>query len=133
MASTDATFDSEIFRKDHPMILASRRDLASIKSIKLAYDAGGYKAGQVLALNTVTGYRQDYVDGQGSGIGTADCVLLDPHPVEDFSSSSDFKVARGVFGGELNEDLLTGLDAAAKVDLKGRTIVTARGTNIFKF
>jgi len=133
MANTDAQFDGEIFRKDHPMILAARRDLASIKSIKLFYNASGYKAGTVLGLNSVSGYRQAYDDGASSGLNTADCILLDDHPVEDFKSSTDFVVSRGVFGGEVFKDLLTGYDAAAGVDLKARTIVTANGTNILKF
>jgi hypothetical protein len=133
MGNTDAKFSGSIFRKDHPMILASRRDLASIKPIKLAYNSDGYAAGTVLAFNTSTSKYVKYVDGQANGVGTAAAILFMDVPVEDFSSSADFKVERAIFGGEVFYSLLTGIDAAGIVDLAAKRIKTATGNDILKF
>ncbi len=130
---SDLNFNGEIFRKDHPIILAARRDLASLKPVRLAYNASGYVAGQVLGRNTVSGYYENYNDGGASGLETAAAVLFETVEVDLFASTGDTRIARGIFGGEVFEDKLTGLDAAAKVDFASRTIVDATGVSIMKF
>lgn len=129
----DAKVNQEIFRKNHPIIIASNRHLASILPVRLAYNADGYVAGQVLARNTTSGLHAKYDDGASSGLNTAVGVLFEDVPVEKFASSSDTVLARGIFGGELFEAKLTGLDANAKTDLKSRSITDARGVVTLKF
>ena len=133
MSSTDANFNGQIFRKDNPMILASRRELASIKPIKLAYDAAGYVAGQVLAFNTSTNMHCKYVNSGSNGTGTAVGILFFDVDVSDFSSSADFKIERGIVGGEVFYSLLTGIDSTAITNLGARRIKTATGNDILKF
>lgn len=133
MANTDAKFSGEIFRKNHPQILAQNRHLASIMPVRLAYDAAGYKAGQVLAQNSVSKEYAKYVDGAASGLGTAASILFEEHPVSDFESATGSVLAKGIMGGEVFEDKLTGLDAAAKTDLGARTIEDATGIKVLKF
>lgn len=129
----DSKFDTEIFRKDHPQILAANRHLASIKPVRLAYNASGYKAGTVLAKNSVSGLFQAYNDAGSSGLNTATCILFEAVDVSSFADSSDSALARGIWGGEVFEDKLVGIDANGKTDLNGRSIVDSTGVNIFKF
>lgn len=136
MSSQDMKFSGEIFRKDHPMILACNRHLATILPVRLQYDSGGYKAGVVLARQTsgaASGTYTKYSDSAGSGIGTAAAILFQDVDVSDFADASDTVLARGIFGGEVFEDKVTGLDANGKTDLGSRSIVDASGAQILKF
>lgn len=129
VSSQDAVVNTEIFRKNHPIILACNRHLATLLPARMAYVADGYVAGQVVARNAVTGNYEKYVDGSASGIGTAAGVLF-----QDVSpASGDTEIARVIFGGEVFEAKLTGLDAAAIVDLKARSITDATGVAVLKF
>lgn len=129
----DAKVDNEIFRKDHPMILAANRHLTSIKSARLAYDSGGYVAGQVLGKNSVSSEFADYADAGASGLDTAVGILLEDVPVEAFPSTTGSAMARMVVGGEVFEAKCTTLTSSAKTDLNGRSIVDSSGVTIFKF
>ena len=126
-----STFDLEVTRKNAKNILATNRHHALILAGRLRYLANGYKAGTVLALNSVDGLLDAYDDAvAASGVDTAVGVLL--VEMVDLSASEN-PLAPVVYGGELLEDKLVGLDANAKTDLKSRTIVAADGTNILKF
>ena len=133
MANLDAKVNNEIFRKDHPQILASNRHLATLRGVRLRYDSGGYKAGQVLGLNTTSNTFMDYNGSGSSGEDTAKCILFEDVPVEAFPSSTGTAVARGIFGGEVYEDLLLDLDSNAKTDLGARSIEGSDGVAILKF
>lgn len=133
MANIDARFNGEIFRKDHPMIIAQNRQLASILPVRLAYNASGYVAGRVLGRNTTSGYFENYDGGASSGLDTASCVLFESHDVTEFQSATGTVIARGIFRGDVYKDLLLGLDAGAETDLNSRTIVDATGINILSF
>ncbi len=136
MAGQDMKFSGEIFRKNHPIILSTNRHLATILPVRLQYDAAGYSAGEVIARQTsgaASGTHLAYDDNASSGINVAVGILMEDIPVEAFPSSTGTQVARAIFGGEVFEDKLVGLDAAAKVDLKSRSIVDATGTTILKF
>jgi hypothetical protein len=133
MSGQDAKFSGQIFRKDFPMIIAQNRHLASIVPARIAYQSSGYKAGTVLALNSVSNQFAPYDDTASSGLNTAVGVLFKPVEVEDFPSATGSQMARMIIGGELYEDKLVGLDAAAKVDLKSRTVTDTSGTKILKF
>jgi len=133
MANLDALFNGEIFRKDHPIIIAQNRHLATISPVRLAYHASGYEAGRVLARNSVSGYYERYDNGASSGLDTATSVNLDAVDATDFPSTTGTVLARAVFGGELYESKLAGLDANAKTDLGSRSLVLADGTTVLKF
>ncbi len=129
-------FQSPIFRHDQPNIIAKNPQRANIDGVALAYDSGGYVAGQVLAKNSTSGLYQKYSDNASSGVGTAVCVLLD-NLRSDYTTAASGDVgtqfARGVFGGEVFKDNLTGLDADAVTDLGGRTYSDFAGNNILTF
>lgn len=133
MANLDAAFNPSVFRKDMPMILATNRHLATLLPVRLAYDAAGYLAGQLLALNTVSGLFQKYSSGGASGTGTAACFLFAPIPVDEFPSATGTAMERGVFGGELYNSKLVGVDGTATTQLGARVITDSSGTAIFKF
>jgi hypothetical protein len=133
MSATDIKFSSEIFRKDHPMVLAKNRHLASIASVRLAYDAAGYEAGRVIARNSVTGLFQKYDNGGASGLDSAVAVLFEEVKSTEFASTGDSLIARGIMRGEVFEAKLTGLDANAKTDLNGRSYTDADGVVVFSF
>jgi hypothetical protein len=133
MSDLDAKFDGSIFRKDHRIILSGNRVLASILGIRVAYNSSDLLAGTVLARNTTSGLYQPYVLSGASGTGTAACVLFEDKLNSDFASSADNLVARGIFGGEVFQAKLIGLDSGAISDLKARQIVDAAGDQILKF
>jgi hypothetical protein len=136
MASLDVKFNSEVFRKDHPMVIATNRQSAVLLPVRVKWKSGGYAAGTVLARNTTNGVYETYVDGTGSGIGTAACVLFEQLAAEDFDaqSAAGSTTAVGIFGGcTVYVDKLVGLDAAAKTDLGAREIVDATGVATLKF
>lgn len=127
-------FNADIFHFNQPMVMANGRGSASLLPIVLRYHADGYEAGTVLARNTTDGLYQRYVDGTGSGIGDAACVLFFPVPVEDFGGATGTQGAVGIFGRcDLYLDKLVGYDAAAKADLGGREITDGSGTALFQF
>ena len=130
MGNLDATFNSEVFRKNHALILASNRGQASIKPVRLAYQADGYVAGQVLARNSVSGYYAAYASGGSSGLDTAVGILFDS---VDEAASSGTSVGQMIVRGEVFEDNLTDLDADAKTDLGSRSIISGTGNTILLF
>lgn len=121
----DAQFSGEAFRKNHPMIIASNRHLASIQSVRLA--EGNYLAGQVISYDSADGLYKKY--SEVSGTKTADAVLF----TDVQSASGTTSLERGIFSGEVYEDLLIDLNAQAKTDLGAKTIVNAEGLTILKF
>lgn len=134
MSATDPRFKSEVFRKDHPIIIAQNRQLASIVPVRLAYNASGYKAGRVLGRNSTSLMFQNYDDAASSGLNTAVGVLFEDVDVTEFDGGSTGScTARMVVGGELFKDKLLGLDAAAETDLKARTIIDATAVSVLKF
>lgn len=132
MASTtdlDAVSSTEIFRKDAPIILACNRHHATLLPVRLAFDAANYLAGQVIALNTVSGLYVKYASGGASGTGTAAAILF-----EDASpASGDTDLARGIFEGIVFQGKLTGLDAGAITNLGARSVTDSTGVQILIF
>lgn len=133
MSNTDAKFTDPIFRKDHPMVLAKNRHQASLMPVVLKYSATDYPAGQVVARNTVSGLYEKYVNGGASGTGTAVGVLFETKIVEDFASTGATVTARVITKGEVFENLLTGLDSAAKTSMNARSLVDGMGNQILSF
>lgn len=136
MSSIDVKFSGEIFRKDFPLVIASNRASAILRPVRLRYNSGGYLAGTVISRNTTDGFYDKYVDGAASGLGTANAILFEAHPVEDFDStaSTGSTIATGIFGGcVVYQDNLTGYDAAAGVDLNAKAFIDASGVNLLRF
>lgn len=136
MASVDANFKSSIFRFDQPLVIAMNRSSAVLIGLRLKYQSGGYAAGTVLARNTTDGLYQAYDDGGASGIDTAACVLFEAHAAEDFdgTAATSTTTAVGIFGGcAVYKDNLTGYDANALTDLKGRVVKGTTGDDLVLF
>lgn len=136
MGKTDLNFSPEIFRKDHPMVIATNRSSAILLPVRLRYDSDGYLAGQVLARNTTDGRFQKYDTGGSSGIDTAACVLFESVGAQDFdgTGATGSTTAVGIFGGcTLFEGKLIDLDSDAKTDLGAKTIIDASGVSLLKF
>lgn len=135
----DAKVNNQIKRNDFAIIIAVNRQLATILPVRLEQTASDRLAGLVLGRVTATGFYTEYNDSNSDGSEVAAAILFEDVLVEDISSASPSgsasgtAIARGVFGGEVFQDKLTGLDAAAKVDLGARTIIDASGVSILKF
>lgn len=129
ISSLDAQVNNQIFRKDQPMILACNRHLAWIAPVRMAYAAGGYPAGQVVGRITANGLYAAYNDSNSDGTQTAVGVLF----ADCTPASGDTEASRCIMGGKVFQAKLTGLDAAAIVDLKGRSIIDALGVQILSF
>lgn len=122
----DATFDGQVFRKDHPMVIVRNRHLASIIPSRLAYNADGYKAGQVIALDTDDTWKKwSLVSGTATVVG----VLF-----EDIAAlaSSGTALARGIMAGEVDKAQLIDYNAQAKTAMLAKEF-PANGVTVVKF
>lgn len=126
----DASFSTEIFRKNWPQIIALKRELAVIQPVLLAYSASGYKAGQVLAYNSVSGVYEKYSAASASYEAKA-ILPVEVKAEEQMSASAN--AAPALFSGYVYQDKLTDLDANAIADLGGKSYADASAINIFKF
>lgn len=124
----DSTFNGQIFRKDHPMVLATNRQLATIFGIRLEYNANGYPAGQVLSKDTSDGLFKKY--SLASGTYPAQCILFENI---DGPASSGTALARGIFGGLVFTGILTDYSAQAKADLSAKDLSASDGVGVTKF
>lgn len=132
----DAKVKGEIFRQDHPIILATNRHLATLLPVRLVYDASGYEAGRAVARLTSgpnSGLYTKYNNAGASGADVCAGVLFAPVEAADFPSTTGTAVARCIFGGEVFNSKLVGMDANGITDLGGRVITDASGTAILKF
>lgn len=130
MGNSLPSIDTEVFRKDHRLILARNRQLASLVPIVLEYDAAGYYAGQTIARNTTSELWTKYVAAGSSGTDTAVGILF--QDVLDMPAST---VGGGdlIVRGEVYQDNCLDLDADAITDLGGRSVVSATGSTILIF
>lgn len=131
MGNLDADFKPQIFRNDRPQVLACQRQLATLLAVRMRYRSTPYRYGTVIARNSVDGLYDAYDNAGSSGTDTAAGILKD---------TVDFGTATGgsqpvvcIAGGKVYENMVSGLDAGAKVDLKGRSFTDAEGTTIFMF
>jgi hypothetical protein len=130
MSGLDFVTSGQVFRKDHRMVLAMNRHQATIVGVRVAYDAAGYYAGQVMARNSTSGLYQKYNDAGSSGIDTAVGVLF--NDVLDMPASGT-DLGQLIVRGQVFEAACVGLDANAKTDLKARTVVDGSGVSILMF
>lgn len=129
ISSLDASVNNSIFRKDHPMILACLRHLAWIGPARMVFQVGGYAAGTVIGKVTSSGFFAAYNDSNSDGTQTAVGILFD----DCTPASGDTEVTRAILGGKVYQAKLTGLDAAAIVDLKARSVTASDGAQILSF
>lgn len=136
MGAVGGNFNSEIFRKNYPIIIATNRHTAVMLPVRLAYHADGYEAGQILAQNSTSKKYVKYNPSGASGEDTAKAVLFESKASEDFDSTAatGSTMAVAIFGGcTLYKDKLADYDADALTDLKARLIEDASGTSLFIF
>lgn len=127
----DPAVNNSIFRKDYPVILALNAHLATILPVRLDYNALGYPAGQVLCQEA-NGLFEKYSAGSGSAL-TAQCILLDTIPLEQFIAPTGTAMGRGVFGGQVYLSPLADYNATVLSNLNGRIIKDASGVQILSF
>lgn len=128
----DAKVNNSIFRKDHPIIIARNRQLASIIAARLAHDTDGYLAGQVLCRVTSTGLFGKYGAASGSSHDTT-CVLLEDVTGDQFAGSTGNALARVIAGGELFYDKLLQIDSTAVTEMNGKIVFDAQAEKILKY
>lgn len=137
--NSDAKVNNQIKRNDFAIIIACNRQLASFAPVRLVYTGASYAAGLVLGRVTASGYYAAYNDSNSDGTQTAVGVLNEDVSIDDISTSSPSGAASGtslarmIVGGEVFQAKLTGLDNAAIVDLKARSITDASGVQVLKF
>jgi hypothetical protein len=138
MPNLDANFTAEAIRRDDANIIAMARHQAIFMGFRLAYDADGYKPGQVLAKNTTSGLYMKYNDAGSSGENTAVCILEKGVAAADFpgttAQSVDSSVVQpAIVAGVVYYDKLQGIDANGVTDLKGRRISDVSGADLLFF
>jgi hypothetical protein len=108
MGSQDALFSGSIFRKDNPIILACRRDLAAFMGARLVYSAYDYMPGQALVRVTSTGLFDRWSNASG-GTYDSPCVLFDQvtNPAQQENSAGG--TLSGVSGSTLARALIKGI------------------------
>jgi hypothetical protein len=130
-SAIDAEVKNEIFRTDWAAIIAYRRDLATIEPARLAYDASGYVAGQVIARTTSTGIFSKYSAVSGGSIDSV-CVLMENVRADQQDSAlSGGSLARAIFAGYVYKAKL--LDYTGASQLGGKEMTDATGITVVKF
>jgi hypothetical protein len=142
MSQQDANFNPQIFRKDNPIILAMRRDLASFIGVRLVYNAAGYLPGQVIARTTSTGLFSKYSAVSGGTIDTV-CVLFDQCSADDQAAVespagtttgiSGSSLVRAIAAGYVYTGSLIDYSSGAKTALGSADLVDSGGNAITKF
>jgi hypothetical protein len=132
MSGLDFFTSTEVFRKNHPIILANNRHQAMISGVRVAYNANGYAAGTVMALNSVSNYYEAYNDAGSSGLGDARGILFHDIEVEDFNGAAS-TAAQLIFRGNVFYAKLTGIDANGLTDLGARVITDGYSNQIMIF
>jgi hypothetical protein len=127
-----ANYNGSIFRHDQPNIIAKNPQQASIDGALVAYDSGGYVAGQTMAFNSTSLQWQKYASGGASGTNTALGFLLDNPPADNTTCSGTVPL-RVIVGGEVWKTALTGYDANAKTNLSAREYPDFSGPTIVTF
>jgi hypothetical protein len=139
MGQIDPRFSGNIFHKNYPQIIASDRALAKIIGARMAWQDDDVPAGTVVARRASDGYYVPYDDAVTGGPNVAVGVLLDDvvfpaSATGSGPSGAGTEITRVCIGGaSLYYDKLVGIDAAGLVDLHGREVVDAAGTNLLVF
>lgn len=139
MGSIDVRFSGDIYHKNYPQIIASDRALAKLIGARFAWQSSTLAAGTVVARVTATGFYVPYNDGGSGGaeiaVGvTLDDINYDASATGSGASGEGTQAGRVCVGGaSLYYSKLTGIDAAALVDMKARVVVDISGTSLLEF
>lgn len=126
----DAVVNNEIFRKNHPIIIAMRPDLAVMEPVRLVLRAEGYLPGQVLGRISASGL----FDKWSQVSGTADCqAVLFEEITADAQGATGGALARGITAGFVYTDLLLDYNSTAKSGLGAKDLTDAGGNHVTKF
>ncbi len=128
----DAKVNNQIFRKDHPIIIAKNRHLASIIAARLAHDTDGYQAGQVIARDDGDGLFYKWSAVSGGSYDTVS-VLMEEVVGDAFTGTTGNCLARTIVGGEVFYDKLIEIDAQAITDMKAKIVYDATAEAILKY
>ena len=140
MSQQDANFQSQIFRKDNPIILAMRRDKAQFIGARIAFDGDDYIIGQALVRKPSDGLFYRWSAASGGSYDTP-CVLYDNCLGFDFSEdgapsatgAQGAPLVRGLISGTVYTNKLVGSDANFLTALKAVNVVDAGGVAMTKF
>lgn len=129
----DASFIGSDFRENFKQIIAKRSDLVVFNGVRMVPAGAGltvtYEAGLVLGKVTSSGLYAPYNNSNSDGTEVAVGVLAEKVVTDEFGNDSE---AAMIQSGILFEDLLIGLDSAAKADLKSVSFAE-HGSNLIKF
>jgi hypothetical protein len=129
----DASFIGTDSRSNFKQIIAKRSDLARFDGARMVPAGAGavvtYPAGLVLGKVTSSGLLKAYNDANSDGSQVAVGILSEEVQTDEFGNDSEAVVLKAAV---VYEDLLIGLDAAAKVDLKASSSVE-HGSNLMSF
>lgn len=139
MPNVDANFTAEVLRHDDAQIVATHPNQALRFGVRLAYNASGYAAGQVLGKNSVSGLFMAYNNSGTSGEDTAVAILEQPVKATDFPGTTAQDLNSSVLTGAIFgnacvfQSKLTGLDSSAITDFGGRSVTPSDGVQLFLF
>lgn len=133
----DSLFIASDNRENFKQIIAKRPDLTQFDGGRMKPAGAGltvtYNAGLVLGYansGADSGYYKPYNNSNSDGSEVAVGVLAEEVLVDEFDNGGECSIIKG--GAVLFEDLLIGLDSAAKVDLKSNSSVE-HGVNLIRF
>lgn len=131
----DALFVASDSRSNFKQVIAKRSDLVEFAGGRMKKSAAStivtHEAGLVLGLASSgadSGFYKPYSDVATDGSQVAVGVLSEQAVVDDSAGGQEIVIIKQ---GCLYEDLLIGLDAAAKVDLRASSYVE-KGVNLIK-
>lgn len=132
-SAIDAEVNNQIFRKDFPMVLAKRRDLATLSPVRLKGDDNDYLAGQCLARRVSTGIFERWSAVSGA-TNDSQCVLFQSVLAYEFEASvTGGALAQGIFAGFLKKERLLDYVAGSSLGSGAKEQTDATGLTVVKF
>ena len=139
MGTMDAKFNGQIFRKDNPIILAMKRELAAFIGARIVYDANGYLPGQALVRKQSDGLFYKWAAASG-GAYDSPCILFDTCTQYDqfadgdgLAGASGASLVRGIIEGIVYTNNIVGADSTFLTALHATAVVDAGGVALTKF
>lgn len=132
-SSIDSEVNNQIFRKDYPVVIAKRRELASLAPVRLAGDGADFIAGTAIARETSSGKFKRWTAVSGGTYDTP-CVLFESVPAYQFDSAvTGGALARAVVQGYVYQGSLVGSNTQFITALGGVIQTDASQVAIVKF
>ena len=132
-SAIDAEVNNNIFRKDYPMVIALRRDLAQISPVRLKADGNDYIAGQCLARRVSTGMFERWSAVSGA-TNDSQCVLFQSVLAYEFDAAvTGGALARAIFSGFVFQSKLIDYVAGSSLGSGAKAQTDASGLTVVKF